>query len=300
MGVPVVCHLAGSRPPEWRLMDGAPPVQVHQLESRYENEEGNRPARTPEPNDGKEDEGDFLGHGAKIKRNSLGRPFQTPLLGRTVPHIVTHLRAPVDIGSSCIHILYYSATGMWATANCTRARASQSWTIVLVVFLYLDLGLVAVESRPQSSWIGAVAAGSIVKQIGGGGDRFVGESFVRRDGEGHRKQDIGCWDVQFMTWDGGYSQHHLEPPADVKLDISYTRIRDTFARPWKWTSRRMGSVLFMAASVAYILHPAPRRNGAPPNSSPLAPPPAITRAQRSPRLCNSLYFGIGLLEPERT
>ncbi|KAF8133468.1 hypothetical protein K438DRAFT_2128617 [Mycena galopus ATCC 62051] len=41
---------------------------------------------------------------------------------------------------------------------------------------------------------------------------------------GHRKQDIGCWDVQFMTWDGGYSQHHLEPPADVKLDISYTRI----------------------------------------------------------------------------
>ncbi|KAJ7933092.1 hypothetical protein B0H13DRAFT_2307050 [Mycena leptocephala] len=104
---------------------------------------------------------------------------------------------------------------------------------------------------------------------------------------------LGCWDLQNKSWDN--ERIYLEPPVDLKLDISYTRTQN-----WAWGVNGDGggnaSMLLwpLAALISFNQRAASLGRLPPAEASPLhrvsLPPDSHLFC------CNSLYFGISALE----
>ncbi|KAF8202761.1 hypothetical protein K438DRAFT_2102285, partial [Mycena galopus ATCC 62051] len=120
-----------------------------------------------------------------------------------------------------------------------------------------------------------------------------------KDIKSNTLEEIGCWDVQFKEWDGGYSEHHLQPPVDVKLDISYTRIPQ-YVRTSLEMDKPTDELGVFMWPLASLISYTPRL--AEMESFPTPLPSHLLQKSIAPDqhlVCtNSLYFGIGLLEPK--
>ncbi|KAJ7182490.1 hypothetical protein C8R43DRAFT_967324 [Mycena crocata] len=98
--------------------------------------------------------------------------------------------------------------------------------------------------------------------------------------------ELGCWDIQDKTWER--EPVYLEPPVDLKLDISYT------AAP-KWVRTEDSeptTLLWHVASLASFY------NGGKSLSAPVLSPLHEVSLPPDTHLfcCNSLYWGLGLLD----
>ncbi|KAF8133481.1 hypothetical protein K438DRAFT_1998194 [Mycena galopus ATCC 62051] len=118
-----------------------------------------------------------------------------------------------------------------------------------------------------------------------------------KDVESTTVEDMGCWDVQYMDWASKGSRLYLEPPVDLKLDLSYTR-----APKYVSTSLEMDKpkdevsvFLWPLASLAFYT---PRLLSMEHLPTPLPSPlHKVSMPPDEHLFCvNSLYFGVGLLE----
>ncbi|KAJ7015966.1 hypothetical protein C8F04DRAFT_983903, partial [Mycena alexandri] len=101
--------------------------------------------------------------------------------------------------------------------------------------------------------------------------------------------ELGCWDIQDKTWEA--DRLYLEPPVDLKLDISYSR-----APEWVRASDGGASpktLLWPLASLVYLTE---HTNGLERLPAELSP---LHRVELSPDehlfCCNSMYFGVEML-----
>ncbi|KAJ7939701.1 hypothetical protein B0H13DRAFT_2226264 [Mycena leptocephala] len=99
-----------------------------------------------------------------------------------------------------------------------------------------------------------------------------------KDLESETVEDLGCWDIQDKRWDD--ESVYLEPPVDLKLDISYTRARD-----WARGATVMVAETLRATSLGRL----PPAEASPLHRISLPPDSHLF-------CCNSLYFGISALE----
>ncbi|KAJ7824383.1 hypothetical protein B0H14DRAFT_3728695 [Mycena olivaceomarginata] len=114
-----------------------------------------------------------------------------------------------------------------------------------------------------------------------------------KDLESETVEDLGCWDIQDKRWED--ESIYLEPPVDLKLDISYTRARD-WARGGNSDGGGNASMLLwpLAALISFNERATSLGRLPPAEASP------IHRVSLLPEshlfCCNSLYFGISALE----
>ncbi|KAJ7622484.1 hypothetical protein FB45DRAFT_125421 [Roridomyces roridus] len=105
-------------------------------------------------------------------------------------------------------------------------------------------------------------------------------------------EELGCWDIQNKTWD--YGSEYLDPPVDLKLDISYTRARD-----WvRLASHAEDAPSLLLWPLAALVSFTPRAIQLP--TFPAAEPSRIHGTSHPPDThlfcCNSMYFGLEALE----
>ncbi|KAJ7500825.1 hypothetical protein B0H11DRAFT_1994592 [Mycena galericulata] len=105
---------------------------------------------------------------------------------------------------------------------------------------------------------------------------------------------LGCWDIQNKTWEA--ERVYLDPPLDLKLDISYTRTQD-----WvRLASEGGGDPNMLLWPLASLIHFAARANALGTLPAPEASPLHLVSLPPDEHLfcVNSLYIGLELLEDE--
>ncbi|KAJ7124584.1 hypothetical protein C8R43DRAFT_1135539 [Mycena crocata] len=127
-------------------------------------------------------------------------------------------------------------------------------------------------------------------------ERHLGKQVLEwrqvKDLESEKLDDVGCWDIQQnKVW--GMDDVYLEPPVDLKLDISYT-----VAPEWFRLASETGNPATFLWSLASLVTFNKRAATLPSMPAPVISPAHQLALRPDDQLfcCNSIYVGIDMLE----